>query len=114
MSGETVALPKNITIGPLVFAVTDDTAAYYRVSVELGATTWGRILYAKGRIILDPEQNEAHKRYALLHEVLHGCWHTGNRSHKNDEKALRAIAAPLLDVLRKNPDLVAYLLASDE
>lgn len=108
-----MTIPTHITIGPLVFAVTDDLAEHNRVSVDFGESTWGRILYARGRIILDPDQNDAHKRYALLHEVLHGCWHIGNRSHENDEPAIRALACPLLDVLRRNPELVAYLLAEE-
>lgn len=72
--------------------------------------TYGRIKYAQGQIILDPNQSAPHKRMTLLHEVLHGCWHIGDRSHKNDEKAIRALTGPLLDALRRNPELVAYLM----
>lgn len=107
-------LPRTIEIGPLVFEVTNDAAEHNQKSVEFGESTWGRILYAKGKILLNPDQNEAHNRYALFHEVMHGCWHVGVRSHKNDEKAIRALAGPLLDVLRRNPDLVAYLTAANE
>jgi hypothetical protein len=110
---EVSALPTQIAIGPLVYAVTDDRAEHNSISAESGESTWGRILYAKGQIILNPEQNDAHKRYALLHEALHGCWHVGTRSHEDDEAAIRALACPLLDMLRRNPDLVAYLLAED-
>lgn len=106
-------LPEKVTIGPLTFQVTDDVAAHNQGVVEDLHDTYGRIRYSKGLIILDPNQTDAHKRITLLHEVMHGCWHLGDRSHKNDEKAIRSLTAPLLDVLRRNPELVAYLLADD-
>lgn len=106
-------LPNRIQIGPLNFLVTDDVAAHNQGVVEDLHDTYGRIRYSKELIILDPNQTDAHKRITLLHEVMHGCWHLGDRSHKNDEKAIRSLTAPLLDVLRRNPDLVAYLLADD-
>lgn len=106
-------LPKVVIIGPLTFRVTDEQVDHNQGVVEDLLDTYGRIRYSQGLIILDPKQNDAHKRIALLHEVMHGCWHLGDRSHKNDEKAIRSLCAPLLDVLRRNPDLVAYLLTED-
>lgn len=106
-------LPQTIQIGPLAFQVTDERAAHNQGVVDDLHDTYGRIRYAKGEIILDPDQTDQHKRLALLHEVLHGCWHIGDRSHKNDEKAIRALTGPLLDVLRRNPELVAYLTESE-
>jgi hypothetical protein len=107
-------LPAKIQIGPLSFSVTDDKVEHNQAVVDDLDATYGRIQYAQGKIVLDPDQNEGHRRYVLLHEVLHGCWHIGDRSHKNDEKAIRALTGPLLDVLRRNPDLVAYLMSEDD
>jgi hypothetical protein len=109
-----IPLPDKIAIGPLTFRVTDDIHEHNQGVVDDALDTYGRINYAKGRIILDPNQTDAHKRLALLHEVLHGCWHVGDRSHKNDEKAIRSLTGPLLTVLRGNPELMAYLLAEEE
>lgn len=108
-----MTLPERITIGPLTFRVTDDQQEHVQSIADDMEKAWGLIRYATGVIILDPNQTDAHKRVTLLHEVMHGCWHLGDRSHKNDEKAIRSLTAPLLDVLRRNPDLVAYLLAED-
>mgnify|MGYP003443730822 FL=1 len=108
------SLPPRVQIGPLTFQVTDDRDAHNQGVVEDLLDTYGRIRDSKGLIILDPNQTDAHKRITLLHEVMHGCWHLGDRSHKNDEKAIRSLCAPLLDVLRRNPDLVAYLLATED
>lgn len=109
-----MALPKTVEIGPLTFRVIDDRSEHNQTIVDDMEKTWGLIRYATGKIILDPDQNDGHKRMCLLHEVMHGCWHIGDRSHKNDEAAIRALAGPLLDVLRRNPDLVAYLTATDD
>lgn len=106
-----MVLPEKVIIGPLTFRVTDAPMDHMIAVLDDMEKTWGVIKYASGTIILDPDQTDSHKRMTLLHEVMHGCWHIGDRSHKNDEKAIRSLAAPLLDVLRRNPDLVAYLLA---
>lgn len=109
-----MSLPNHIHIGPLTYRVTEELADHNQGVVDDLHDTYGRIRYSKELIILDPNQNIAHKRVALLHEVMHGCWHLGDRSHKNDEKAIRSLCAPLLDVLRRNPELVAYLTAVEE
>ena len=106
-------LPSSIQIGPLPFTITDDLNAYHATAVENGAAVWGRIEYGKGRIILDPDQTVAHKRMALFHEVLHGAWHLTDRKHEEDEALMLALSGPLLDTLRRNPALVAYLLSED-
>lgn len=106
-------LPDRVVIGPLVFSVTEDEIERLHADVADGDTTFGRIQYGKGRIILDAEQSAAHKRMALLHECLHGCWHLTDFEHKDDEDPIRRITGLLLDMLRRNPDLIAYLLVED-
>lgn len=102
-------LPTQIAIGPFVYRVTDDRAAFAQLVVEDMHSTWGYIRYGEERIILNPNQSAGHMRLALLHECLHGCWHLTDREHDDDEKAVLTLAAALLDMLRRNPDLVAYL-----
>jgi hypothetical protein len=102
-------MPKSVQIGPYRFAVTDDQAAYDRKAVDDQTACWGFIEYGRLRIIISPEQAEDHKRAALLHEVLHGVEDISDQRHEHDELIIRQLAATLLDVLRRNPDLVAYL-----
>ena len=106
-------LPRSITIGPFVYTVTDDDTAHAVAVKRDGVDTWGSISYGLGTIALEPNQNAAHKRVALLHETMHGCWHLTDKQHADDEAAIRILAAPMLDMLRRNPDLVAYLMAED-
>lgn len=108
-----MTLPNEVVIGPLVFRVTDDELEHRRADATDGDDTFGRIQYGKGFIILDHEQAPSHKRLSLLHECLHGCWHLSDAGHMDDEDAIRRLSAPLLDMLRRNPDLVAYLLTEE-
>jgi hypothetical protein len=102
-------MPKSVLIGPYRFAVTDEQAVADRKAVQDQQKCWGWIEYGQQRIILNPDQSEQHKRVALLHEILHGCEDLSDQGHEHDELIIRQLAAPLLDVLRRNPDLVAYL-----
>ena len=104
-------LPATVQIGPLIYTINDDKARYNEVAVEQECSLWGRIFYGTAEIVLCPtDQNDQHKRLALLHECLHGVWHLHDKTHENDEAFLRSMSADLLDTLRRNPDLVAYLM----
>lgn len=107
--------PETVVIGPLVYTVASDVSTYAQAVVEHNEQVYGRIQHSEGRIILDPKQQEQHKRIALLHEVLHGCWHTTDPldPHDCEERAIRTLSGPLLDTLRRNPALVAYLLSEE-
>lgn len=103
-------LPERLEIGPLVFSVSDSEDDYLRSIADSHNDTWGYINYGKGSIVLMHSQSAGHKRMALLHEVLHACWHLTDREHTSDEQAILSLAGPLLDALRRNPALVAFLL----
>ena len=63
--------------------------------------------------MLRPDQGADQKADTLLHEVLHAIWEqTPLRSRESDEQeeVVVALAAPLLDTLRRNPRLVEYLI----
>jgi hypothetical protein len=102
-------LPDKVAIGPLTYHITEDEIEHLREAAAEG-DTWGTIKYGKELILLNPDQGASHKRLALLHECLHGCWHLTEFSHQEDEDPIRRITGPLLDMLRRNPALVAYLL----
>jgi hypothetical protein len=108
-------LPKNIAIGALAYVVVDDTQSYAQTVVDFNEQTWGRVRHHIAQITLEPTQTDPHKRMALLHECLHACWHVTDPLDPNnaEEFAVRTLTGPLLDMLRRNPDLVAYLLAED-
>jgi hypothetical protein len=101
--------PAKIVVGPFDYAVTleemDEPAALGRTNCNLST------------IKLDSRQSDSILRGTALHEVLHACvaatalpsadfW-----TEAAEEAVVRALEPVLLDVLRRNPKLVAFLLA---
>lgn len=51
----------------------------------------------------------------LLHEILHACWSVsglGERAH--EENAVQSLSMVLSDVLRDNPDVMAWIVSNLE
>lgn len=110
--------PEFVRIGPFTYAVTwpehvldvdtfgndDETlptlsarADHYALAIQVSST------------LARPVQ-----RKSLLHEVIHACnWISGHDDTSSEEQFVRALAFPLLDVLRDNPVLVAFLTEPD-
>ncbi len=111
-----MTLPNAIQIGPIRYRVTSDKADYYKAAADGLTHFWGHIGISQAVITLDPDQSDDHTRWALLHEVLHGCWHTTEPDGQQftEEQAIRTLAGPLLDTLRRNPDLVAFLTSEND
>lgn len=70
-----------------------------------------------------PRQSEAQLRDTLLHEILHavaaqtyldGPAVSSFVDKDHAERAIATFSTHLLDTLRRNPDVVAFLLAPDE
>lgn len=72
--------------------------------------------HVKCRIrIRNGEQSETQYRDTVLHEVLHAViaqtYSQKAYAKDDDEQAVAVMATHLLDTLRRNPGLVAYLLS---
>lgn len=108
-------LPSSIQIGPYTYTVSTDEHEINRVSVQDGVSFWGKIDHGKLTILVDETTHRTKQRAVLLHEVLHGCWEiTVPQGEKfTEEQAVSMLAAPLLDTLRRNPALVAFLMAEE-
>lgn len=97
----------------MAFRITEDESEYASAVIGNEGQLWGQISYGRGVIVLNPGQSDDHKRFALFHELMHAVWHQSDRAHDGDEEVIRRVAAPLLDMLRRNPELMAYLLRKD-
>lgn len=72
-----------------------------------------RMKHGKPAIVIDSSMTSRATRGTLLHELLHHCMERGGSplSRLEEERVLDCIDAWLLEALRGNPDLVAYLMA---
>lgn len=100
--------PQGVTVGPRRYAVVvDDVVTGGHEAHGLCQAEWERIT-------LSPNQGPATMRESLLHEVLHACFHDAAPfgaliGDAKEEKVCAHVAPRLLDTLRRNPALVAYL-----
>lgn len=102
-------LPPKVQIGAFAYTIETDKA------FADSHNAWAYIQYGKQRIIIDPEALPDRLRVAVMHEVLHGIHEqTGTRGEKWEEAVVTQDAAFLVDTLRRNPALVAYLMADDD
>ncbi len=74
---------------------------------EMEDTDYGMCEHAKNRIIVSPKQSTDSMRDTLLHELLHAI--DIELQAKMGERRVRLIATGLLQVLRHNKALVAFL-----
>lgn len=103
---EPAPLPATIVVGPYRYAVVDDKP--FTDSHD----AWGFIQYAAQRIVYDASAAPERLRVALMHEVLHAIHDLVNtRGEKWEEGQVTQDAGLLVDVLRRNPALVAFLIA---
>jgi glycerol-3-phosphate dehydrogenase len=78
---------------------------------EEGSDDYGQCRSDQCRIEVANYQCDEQKRDTLLHEIMHGVDH---EMHCNmSEAMIRRMATGLLQVLRHNPDLVAFLVESN-
>lgn len=98
-------LPAAIEVGPLTYTVSEK-----RDDELFGLTDKFALT-----IMIEQRQADSQKRVTLLHEVLHAVVFTVDLDLDYEPEVLEPIvtrmAAQLLDVLRVNPDVVAYLVA---
>lgn len=100
-----VDVPESVIIGPYT----------YRIEADKEWTdshnAWAHIQYGRQRIRIDPSTEPDRMRVAVVHEILHGIHEVTNVIGEKWEESLVTQDAPLIvQVLRDNPALVAYLL----
>lgn len=106
-------LPYTVKVGHRSFNIEYDNMHLDNVEAD-GLTT------RTGRIILRDNAVIDMQREIVLHEILHAIFFatgvelTQVEQEHVEERAVATLAGGLVQVLRDNPDLVAYLVQEDE
>lgn len=110
-------LPANIEVGPVAFDVVPTSGNPSAQAAIQAHDARGLCVTETATIMVDEALHPSALRVTLLHETLHALTHhaglAGELNGHNDrleEFVVQALAAPLLDTLRRNPALVAFLL----
>jgi hypothetical protein len=72
--------------------------------------TFGYCEYKAAQITVAPDADELQQRVSLLHEVFHAILSHLGINPFNNEDVVTPVAGELLDVLRRNPKMVDYLM----
>ena len=107
--------PEFVQIGPFRYAVSTDETAALKCAHESNSTwVFGAVRHKDLKIVLTPDQATGQLRDTLLHEVLHGIIYVTGGIAEGEEKIVQQLSSTLLDTLRRNPDLVWFLVSADE
>jgi hypothetical protein len=112
--------PGVIQIGAYRINVFRDSEYMKNLSEELGAELSGVAELGKQRITLDEDQPQDYEADTLLHEILHMCFNVSamdidtevktGQTEQVEERVIGGLTNILLDTLRRNPELVEYLM----
>ena len=107
-----MTLPTHVQVGPIRYSLAVDQAAIDHT----GSGKAGNTNHPLQTILLSSEQGPDQEADTVLHEVLHACLHQsdGELSVEQEERLVLSLAPLLLDTLRRNPELVAYLMGAKE
>lgn len=115
VKAEAAAPPAIVQVGPMRYEVLVDELAILKAGLEEEADLHGSCDERTQRIVLNPASAPDILAEAFLHEVLHAvCFLTGVDHALGPDKVeavIRSMSPALLDVLRRNPDLVTYVTA---
>jgi hypothetical protein len=102
-------IPEAVTVGPYTYRIVADKP--FSDSHDCDAY----IQYRHQRIVYDVEISLERLRVAVMHELLHAIHDITDRvGEKWEESQVTQDAPHIVELLRRNPALVAFLLAEDE
>lgn len=107
--------PKHIDLGCHRYQLVMSRAAIDRASAQTGDSLLGQTDSKTCRIIVDPQQAASQVADTVMHELLHACCDligtTDQLTSDVEESVVRRLAPVLVDVLARNPVLVAWVQA---
>lgn len=108
--------PPVVQVGPMRYEVVVDELAILKAGLDEEADLDGQCDERAQRIVLNPTLGPDSQVEAFTHELLHAlCFLTGVDHVLGMDKVenmIRSLSPALLDMLRRNPDVVVYLTGS--
>lgn len=107
-----IELPSRIQVGPYTYTIQASLEALNERNKANCCSLRGYCSYLDHTITVDPTTPQDQRGVTLFHEVMHAVAELLNLHGKfTDEEFVRRLAPALIDTFRRNPDLVAYLVA---
>lgn len=104
-------LPKTVFAGPFVFNIRSEAGPFMAAEESEKTRLYGRTDYISGTIDIRPAVALSFTQETLMHEALHAAFFAARLNPQNEEEVVNSLSPVLLDLLRRNPDLLNYLLA---
>jgi hypothetical protein len=116
-----MARPESVQIGPIRYRITDREDDWHawekdgnRQQRKMAGAAWN----TKALILVNADDDVQQQRVTVLHEIIHALvdMFTSYKQPKDKETEegwIGTIDAGLLDVLRRNPNLVTWLLETE-
>lgn len=102
--------PAKVLVGPHAYGVRLDGDGLTAAGVEAGLRLSGLTRHSSLEILVDPDLASTEERETVLHEVLHALFSLTRMSGEDEEETISRLSPVLLDLLRRNPRLIAYLV----
>jgi hypothetical protein len=121
IAGQVVKI-ESVPAGRPLWSYEEPEKGGVKACIAHGRWSLGVCEFSDNRIAISQDQSESQARDTLLHEVLHGLMRATRlvygpigplANHDKEELAVALLATGLLDTLRRNPRLTAYLLEKD-
>lgn len=107
--------PPSVQVGHVRYKVVVDELAILKAGLAEGGDLDGSCDERSQRIVLNPSLGPDVLAESFTHELLHAVFFVGSVEQMigtdKTETVIRAISPTLLETLRRNPDVVAYLTA---
>lgn len=109
-----VSPPSSVAVGPFRYRVSLDSQEMLRMCRSQRTDLLGNCDQRSLTILVEPDQAAGQMADTMMHEVLHAVVDMvglgSEWGSEKEEAVVTRLSPALLDVLRRNPELVAYLL----
>lgn len=112
-----MSVPRELVLGPVTYTISTSLVDVGRACRDQGEVLLGATDHPSLRIVVDPDQAPGQARDTLLHESLHAVFQISGLSDEwgdaKEERVIRRVSPWILELIRSNPALVAFLTGDE-